>query len=65
MPEMNGIQFYKIIKAINTSTRIIFVTVLDAARELLSIYPEIRQNDVLQKPVSYNALDKRVRNALA
>lgn len=65
MPEMNGIQFYKIIKAINTSTRIIFVTVLDAARELLSIYPEIRQNDVLQKPVSYNALVQRVRNALA
>lgn len=65
MPEINGIQFYKIIKAINARTRIIFVTALDAARELLSIYPEIRQNDVLQKPVSYNALVQRVRNALA
>jgi len=65
MPGINGILLYKAIKRISAGTRIIFVTALDAAQELLSIYPEIRQNDILRKPLSCDLFIQRVKDTLS
>jgi len=37
MPGMNGIQLYQKLKLIDEDLRVIFVTALDAAKELISI----------------------------
>jgi CheY-like chemotaxis protein len=51
MPEINGMHLYQTIRILNPSIKIMFLTSLDAAGELLSIYPEIRRTDVLRKPI--------------
>lgn len=52
MPDMNGLQLYNSLKAINRNVRIIFVTALDAAQELVSILPGLKEKEVIRKPIS-------------
>jgi DNA-binding response OmpR family regulator len=52
MPQLNGLQLYQRLKAINSSVRILFVTAPDAAVELISVLPDIEVNRVIMKPVS-------------
>jgi CheY-like chemotaxis protein len=52
MPDMNGLQLYNSLKAINRNARIIFVTALDAAQELVSILPGLKEKEVIRKPIS-------------
>jgi DNA-binding response OmpR family regulator len=42
MPQLNGLQLYQRLKAINSSVNILFVTALDAAEELISVLPARR-----------------------
>lgn len=51
MPDVNGLQLFQKFKAINPQVRIMFVTSLDAARELLSILPDVGPECVLKKPI--------------
>jgi CheY-like chemotaxis protein len=51
MPDLNGIQLYKILKILNPSINILFITALDAAQELTSIYPDIKSEDIMKKPI--------------
>ena len=51
MPDMNGLQLYNSLKAINKNVRVIFVTALDVAQELVSILPGLNEKDVIRKPV--------------
>jgi two-component system, OmpR family, response regulator ChvI len=43
MPDMNGLELYNSLKAINRNVRIIFVTALDIAQELVSILPGLKE----------------------
>lgn len=65
MPHLNGLQLYQRLRAINSSVRILFVTALDAAEELISLLPDVAANQVIMKPVSrdrfLNYVDLAVR----
>lgn len=65
MPHLNGLQLYQRLRAINSTVRILFVTALDAADELISLLPDVASNQVIMKPVSrerfLNYVDLAVR----
>jgi CheY-like chemotaxis protein/class 3 adenylate cyclase len=52
MPQLNGLQLYQRLRAINSTVRILFVTALDAAEELISLLPDVASSQVIMKPVS-------------
>lgn len=64
MENLNGLQLYQSLKAMNPSSRIIFVSALDAAKELTSIFSDIGPEDVIKKPVEKEAFIKAVRTSL-
>lgn len=51
MPGINGIQLYQSMAAMNPRCRFLFVSSLDAAAELLSIFPKITTDEIIRKPV--------------
>jgi CheY-like chemotaxis protein/predicted transcriptional regulator len=65
MKDINGLQLYQSIKAINPECRAIFVSALDAAREVISILPGTRPQDIIRKPVSREQFVTAVKTALA
>ena len=62
MPDINGIQLYQILKILNPSIKIIFLTALDAVNELASIYPEIKPSDIMKKPIDPEMFVKKVND---
>jgi two-component system, OmpR family, response regulator ChvI len=65
MPNLNGLQLYYRLKAINPDIRIMFVSALDAAQEMVSILPGVKLDDVVQKPVEQKEFVYKVKAALA
>ncbi len=51
IPGINGIQMYNILKILNPSINVMFMTVLDAISELTSLFPEVKVTDILRKTV--------------
>lgn len=64
MPKMNGLQLYQRVRAINPHTRVIFISSLDAARELVTLFPEIREPDIIRKPLDMAGLIHKVQGAI-
>ena len=68
MPQLNGLQLYQRLRAINSTVRTLFVTALDAAEELITLLPDVAADQVIMKPVSRDrfldyvdlAVEKRV-----
>ena len=59
MPGINGIKLYSKFRIMNPNVKILFMSALDAVGELLSLFPEISDSDILRKPVdSQQLLDK-------
>jgi DNA-binding response OmpR family regulator len=56
MENLNGLQLYQALKAMNPSSKIIFVSALDAAKELTAIFPDIGSEDVIKKPIDRKIL---------
>lgn len=50
IPGLNGIQLFQCLKAINPSCKIIFVSALDLATEILSMLPGTTSDDIIKKP---------------
>lgn len=65
MPDMNGLQLYNSLKAINRNVRVIFVTALDIAQELISVMPGLKEKDVIRKPISRNEFIQIVEKSTA
>jgi CheY-like chemotaxis protein/class 3 adenylate cyclase len=65
MPRLNGLQLYYRIKAINHNIKIIFVTALDAADELVSILPDMTLDLVIKKPADRALIVSTVKQAIA
>ena len=51
MPRLNGLQLFNTIKAITPNTKIMFVSALDIAEEVISIFPDMKRNHIIKKPV--------------
>jgi CheY-like chemotaxis protein len=64
MENMNGLQLYQSLKAMNPSSKIIFVSALDAAKELTSIFSDICPGDVIKKPVEKENFIRAVLTSL-
>jgi CheY-like chemotaxis protein len=65
MPNLNGLQLYFRMKAINNSVRVLFVSALDAVEELVSILPDIKHNNILRKPVDKDHFLRSVQLAIS
>ena len=63
MPGLNGLQLYYRIKAMNPNIKILFVSALDAAGEMVSILPGIRVEDIIKKPVDQENFVSKVKAA--
>ena len=64
MPNLNGIQLYYRLKAINPNIKILFVSALDAAQEMASVLPDIGLDDVIRKPVDNDQFLSKVKAAI-
>ena len=64
MPSLNGIQVYYRLKTKNPNIKILFVSALDAAQEMVSILPGIGLEDVLKKPVDNKQFLSKVKAVL-
>jgi CheY-like chemotaxis protein len=64
MRGMNGIQLYQRLKSIDNDVRIVFVTALDAAEELVSILPNLRSSQIVRKPISKEDFMNVINRAL-
>ena len=64
MPNLNGLQLYHRLKTRNPNIKILFVSALDAAQEMVSIIPGIGLNDVIRKPVDNDQFLSKVRSAI-
>ena len=51
MPGLNGIQLYSKIKVMNPDIKVFFLSALDAVEELLSIFPDLKPNEIMKKPI--------------
>src|SRR5215831_19504125 len=65
MPRLNGLQLYYRIRAINPNIKIIFVTALDAADELVSILPDVTLDLVIKKHADRALVVSTVKRAIA
>ena len=64
MENLNGLQLYQSMKAMNPSSKILFASALDAAKELTSILPDIESQDIIKKPVDRENFIKVIKMAL-
>ncbi len=64
MRGMNGIQLYQKLKRIDDDLRVIFVTALDAAKELISIIPDVNSHYIIRKPIAARDFIKVVNKAV-
>ena len=64
MPNLNGLQLYYRLKTKNPNIKILFISALDAAQEMVSILPGIGLNDVLRKPIDNDQFLSKVKAVL-
>lgn len=64
MPELNGIQLYHMLKIINKNLKVLFISALDAADEILSMFPEITSRNIIRKPVSQSHFVNNVKDII-
>ena len=65
MPNLNGFQLYYRLKAINPTMRVLFVSALDAAHEMVSILSDVKFDDIVSKPIDNEQFLGKVKMALA
>lgn len=51
MPELNGFQLYSKLRAIKSDVKILFATCLEIAEEMLTLLPELKREQLIQKPI--------------
>jgi two-component system, OmpR family, response regulator ChvI len=52
MTDLNGLQLFHRLKAINKDVKILFLSALEASEEILSMFPELKYGDIIRKPIS-------------
>jgi CheY-like chemotaxis protein len=51
MPELNGFQLYSKLRSVKNDVKILFATCLEIAEEMLTLLPDLKPEQVIQKPV--------------
>ena len=64
MPHINGIQLYQLLKIINKNIKVLFISALDAAEEILSMFPEVKPSSIIRKPVSQEYFIEKVKESI-
>jgi CheY-like chemotaxis protein/predicted transcriptional regulator len=64
MENINGLQLYQSFKAMNPNIKALFVTSLDASKELVSLLPGISSECIIRKPVERQRFINCVRKVL-
>jgi hypothetical protein len=57
MPGLNGIQLYQILKALDPKLKVLFISALDSAQEIISVLPSIIESHSLI--VLYSARNRK------
>jgi two-component system response regulator ChvI len=66
MPRLNGLQLFYRMKSIEMDTKIIFVSALDAADELLSMLPGIKvDKHIIKKPIGREPFLERINTMIS
>jgi CheY-like chemotaxis protein len=65
VPGLNGLELYTRLKSINRSVKILFVSALDVVPELAIMFPDVKRDEILRKPVSTEEFINSVKTALA
>ena len=64
MPYINGIQLYQLLKIINKNIKVLFISALDAAEEILSMFPEVKPSSIIRKPVPQEYFIEKVKESI-
>jgi DNA-binding response OmpR family regulator len=64
MSKLNGLQLFNMIKILSPDSKIMFCSALDIVEELVSIFPDIRYDDIIKKPVERGFLVSKINSAL-
>ena len=64
MPGFNGFQLYKQIKVLNSDTRILFLSALDVAEEIMIVCPGTNPSDIIRKPIKPDNLISKIKSML-
>ncbi|MDR4512324.1 MAG: response regulator [Nitrososphaeraceae archaeon] len=65
MKNINGIQFYRHIKSLDSSIKILFITGLDIIDELKSMVPGLSDDQIRKKPIEEKILQNTVNKLLS
>lgn len=65
MPDLNGLELYNRLKAINKDIKILFVSALDASEELLTVLHGFQLENLIKKPVEQNYFISTVKRILS
>ncbi|MDQ6723693.1 MAG: response regulator, partial [Thermoproteota archaeon] len=64
MPDFNGFQLFKQIKVLNTDTKVLFLSALDVAEEIMIICPGMKASDIIRKPIDNSDLLAKIESIL-
>ncbi len=64
MPRLNGLQLFNTIKTLSPKIKVMFCSALDIAKELTSILPDIKYDDIIKKPVEREYFISKINSAL-
>jgi two-component system response regulator ChvI len=64
MPGINGIQLYSKIKIMNPDIKVLFLSALDGVEELLSIFPEVKRNQIINKTINLDEFILRIKETI-
>ena len=64
MPNINGLQLYQILRILNPTMKIIFMTSVDVVPELTSLFIDVKIKDIIKKPIDSRDLVDIVYSAI-
>ena len=65
MPHLNGLQLFHKLREIDHNIKIIFVSALDGAAELVSLLPDLKEENIMKKPVNQTIFLEKVEQILS
>ncbi len=65
MPHLNGLQLFHKFREIDHKIKIIFVSALDGAAELVSLLPDLKEENIMKKPVNQTTFLEKVEQMLS
>jgi len=65
MPHLNGLQLFHKFREIDHKIKIIFVSALDGAAELVSVLPDLKEENIMKKPINQTTFLEKVEQILS